>query len=126
MNKKNKELLFTVTKKDFIIEPYKGSGKGGQHRNKTMSCCRIKHPDSGVTTQACEERDFHKNRKVAFRRMIKHQKFEAWRKQKAYEISHGIKEVEKKFEEAMKPKNIKVEVRADNKWIEESVEEGQL
>jgi peptide chain release factor 1 len=108
-----KELLFSVTKKDFIIEPYKGSGKGGQHRNKTMSCCRIKHPDSGAVAQACEERDFHRNRKVAFRRLIGSTKFETWRKRKAYELLHDQKEFERKLdqlvEEAMRPENIKIE-----------------
>ena len=114
-----KEILFSVTKKDFVVEPYKGSGKGGQHRNKTMSCCRIRHPDSGAVSQACEERDYHRNRKVAFKRLTASTKFEMWRKRKAYEISHGIKELEKEFEDTMNPKNIKVEIKIEGKWAEE-------
>lgn len=123
--KNKREILFSVTKKDFVIEPYKGSGKGGQHRNKTMSCCRIKHPDSGAVAQACEERDFHRNRKVAFRRLVNSKKFQTWRKIKACEILHGKQEIEKevdrKVEEAMKPKNIKVELKVDGEWVEDDL-----
>jgi len=42
-----KELLFSLTKKDFKVETFRGSGAGGQHRNKTDSAVRIKHPASG-------------------------------------------------------------------------------
>lgn len=122
----NRELLFSVTKKDFIIEPYKGSGKGGQHRNKTMSCCRIKHPESGAVARACEERDFHRNRKMAFRRLALSEKFQSWRKRKACELLHGVKETEKKIKKALVPENIKLEEREDNQWIEHSLTEEEI
>ena len=120
-----KELLFSVTKKDFIIEPYKGSGKGGQHRNKTMSCCRIKHPESGAVAQACEDRDFHRNRKVAFRRLVNSDKFQNWRKRVASDILHNKKEteklVDKLVEESMIPDNIRVETLINGKWETENL-----
>lgn len=55
MNNK-KELLFSITKKDFSIEWFSGSGAGGQHRNKSSNCCRIKHLVSGVITTGTEQR----------------------------------------------------------------------
>lgn len=68
-----KELLMSLSKEngDFIVEPYKGSGKGGQHRNKTMSGCRIKHPDSGSVAECCSERSFYQNRSKAFKKTYK-------------------------------------------------------
>lgn len=79
----DKELLFSVTKKDLIIEPYKGSGKGGQHRNKTMSCVRIKHPESGAEGIGTEHREQEKNKKLAFKRLTQTDKFKKWCKIKA-------------------------------------------
>lgn len=73
-----KELLFSVTKKDLIIEPYKGSGKGGQHRNKTMSCVRITHPPSGAVAVGTEHREQLRNKKLAFKRLTEHPKFKMW------------------------------------------------
>ena len=72
---KNKELLFSITKKDFIIEPYKGRGNGGQKRNKTMSCVRIRHPESGAEAIGTEHREQKRNRDAAFNRLIKTKKF---------------------------------------------------
>jgi len=108
-----KELLFSVTKKDFIIEPYKGSGAGGQHRNKTMSCVRITHPDSGAIAIGTEHREQGKNKKAAFRRLVETKKFKAWYKRKVAELSMDKREIERRIDnavdEAMKPDNIKIE-----------------
>ena len=112
MNKK-KELLFSVTKKDLIIEPYKGSGKGGQHRNKTMSCVRITHPDSGASAIGTEHREQSRNKKAAFRRLIETDKFKAWHRKKVAEMSMDKNELERKVNQAvnkaMDSANIEIE-----------------
>lgn len=59
----------TVTKSDLRIEYYRGSGPGGQHRNKTNSACRITHIPTGISAQAEDNRCQHKNRRLAFRRL---------------------------------------------------------
>lgn len=59
----------TVRKSDLRIDFYRGSGKGGQHRNKTDSACRLTHLPTGRVAQCEEERSQHLNRAKAFRRL---------------------------------------------------------
>ena len=59
----------TVRKDDFVIVFYRGSGPGGQHRNKTDSACRMKHVPTGTVTQSEEHKKQGQNKKAAFKRM---------------------------------------------------------
>ena len=59
----------SVTRADLRIEPYKGSGPGGQHKNKTLSAIRITHIPTGIQSCAEEHKSQHQNRKAAFRRL---------------------------------------------------------
>jgi len=58
-----------LTKKDFKIEWYSGSGSGGQHRNKHQNCCRITHIETGLKSQGTESRERVTNQKKAFQRL---------------------------------------------------------
>ncbi len=40
----------------FKVDWFSGTGKGGQHRNKTQNCCRIRHLETGF----CEARQGRK------------------------------------------------------------------
>ncbi len=51
------------------IEVYVASGPGGQHRNKTESGVRMRHPATGVLVTATERRSQAQNREVALERM---------------------------------------------------------
>jgi hypothetical protein len=53
------------------VDRYRASGPGGQHRNKTESAIRLRHP-SGVTAIAEDTRSQHENREIALRRMREH------------------------------------------------------
>jgi protein subunit release factor A len=64
-----REVLFHADRKDFRIDTYRGTGPGGQHRNKTDSCVRITHIESGLSAECCESRSQHQNRGTAFRRL---------------------------------------------------------
>jgi protein subunit release factor B len=46
--KKEREKLFSVTEKDCRFDYFRGSGKGGQKRNKTDSAVRCTHAPSGA------------------------------------------------------------------------------
>jgi len=59
-----------LTKKDFKLEWFSGTGKGGQHRNKHQNCCRITHIDSGLRAQGTESRERVANQKKAFIRLV--------------------------------------------------------
>jgi len=60
-----------LTKKDFKLEWYSGSGAGGQHRNKHQNCCRITHIETGLRAQGTESKERVTNQRVAFTRLAK-------------------------------------------------------
>lgn len=113
-----KQLLFKLTRKDFVIEEKRGHGKGGQHKNVTNSAIRITHPPSGAVAQSQEERSKHQNEMTAFRRLIETPKFKTWHKMEVARKLGHLKEVEQAVDKAMEEKNIKVEVKdSDGKWV---------
>jgi len=108
-----KDKLYSLSKKDFIVETFRSGGKGGQHQNTTNSGCRIKHPESGAMGEARDSRSFHQNKKKAFMRMYKSDKFQNWHKKKVGFALQGIqnfkKKIEKEVEQEMKEENLKIE-----------------
>jgi len=116
-----KEPLFSVTKKDFIVETMRGSGAGGQHRNKTDSAVRITHPESGAVGYSQDERSQHQNKRTAFLRLVNSLTFKLWYNQRIYEVLQG-ETIKQKVDKMMHPKNLKVEIKRNNKWVEESID----
>jgi protein subunit release factor B len=114
-----RQLLFSVTKKDFKIEAIRGSGPGGQHRNKKHTGVRITHSDSGAVGQATEERSQDRNKKKAFRRLVESDKFRKWHKlecaRRTGEIARIEEDIKRRVEEAMRPENLKIEYYDPNK-----------
>lgn len=117
-----KELLFSVTKKDFEIDWFSGTGCGGQYRNKHQNCCRIRHKDSGAIATGQSQRDRISNIREAMENLIRIPAFQSWVRQKTCEITGEQAEIEDKVERAMK--NLKFEIKdEDGKWKEVSEEE---
>ena len=48
---------------------FRGSGPGGQHRNKVESGVRLVHIPTGITVVANDHRQQGRNRELAFRRL---------------------------------------------------------
>lgn len=77
---KERELILSLTKKDFKIETFRSGGKGGQNQNKVESGVRIIHEKSGARAESREFRDQLSNKKAAFKRLCESDKFKIWHK----------------------------------------------
>ena len=51
------------------VETYRGSGPGGQHRNKTESAVRLRHRPTGLTRVGTDTRSQIRNRALALARL---------------------------------------------------------
>jgi len=119
-----KELLFSITAKDFDWHFYCASGKGGQHRNKVATACRCRHRETGVVAVCKDHREQHRNKIGAFKRVTSDPKFKTWLKLKSSEalLSSEQKkqrelDIQKEVDDLMKPENILYEVQnSQGKW----------
>lgn len=101
--------LFSITKKDFKIETLKGSGPGGQHRNKTQTAVRITHPPSGAVGFAQEHRSQVQNRRAAFRRLYESDAFQSWLKIEIARRTMDEERIERKVDNWLRPRFLKIE-----------------
>jgi protein subunit release factor B len=74
----HKQIIKQITKKDLRIETMRGSGNGGQNRNKRDTAVRITHLESGAVGYAEDERSQLQNKRLAYLRMHEHWKFKLW------------------------------------------------
>lgn len=56
--------------REVVIDVFRASGPGGQHVNRTESALRLTHPPSGVVVTAQDSPSQHRNREIAFERLI--------------------------------------------------------
>lgn len=113
----SKELLFTVSKKDCRFDYYRGSGAGGQKRNKTSNCCRCTHLASGAVARSEEGRSKELNKKNAFRKMAETQEFQKWIRIETSRVTGKLAEIEEAIDKSME--DVKVEIKEEGKWIKD-------
>lgn len=75
-----RQLLFSVSVQDCLIDTFRSGGPGGQNRNKVNSAIRLIHPPSGAVASAKDSRDQIHNKRSAFMRLIETKEFKAWHK----------------------------------------------
>jgi len=110
---RKKELLLTLTKKDFRVDTFRAGGKGGQNQNKRDTGVRITHRVSGIAVESRSERSQLQNKKLAFRRLCDNKKFKNWLK---IESLHA-EEIHKRVDEAMDLKNLETETFINGEWV---------
>ena len=113
----SKEVLFSVTAADCDWEYMRGTGPGGQKRNKTESKVRCTHRDSGAVGESDETRSQHDNKRKAFVKMAESKTFKAWHKLETARRMGQLTTLNETVDKAMKPANIKIEGRVDGKWV---------
>ena len=66
---KTVEKIDKIRKRDLVYNVYKASGKGGQHRNKTLSAVKLLHVPTGISVVAKDSRSQLDNRADALQRL---------------------------------------------------------
>ena len=112
-----REPTVTLTEKDFRWEYFRGSGKGGQKRNKTSSAVRCTHTPSGVSYYSDATRSQHRNKIEAFKKVANDKSFLKWLRLEHYRCTGRLMQIEEEVDRQMR--DIKVELRQDGRWIEE-------
>jgi len=56
-------------RRECVVDTHRTSGPGGQHRNKTQSAVRLRHPPSGLIVTGEERRSQHQNMANALLRL---------------------------------------------------------
>jgi protein subunit release factor A len=115
-----RRLLFSVTAADLEMQTFCTGGNGGQHRNAKQNGVRLIHKASGARAEHRDGRDQGKNKIEAFKKLVETPEFKKWHK---VEVSRRLgKEaiVDAEVEAAMKPGNIRVEVKSEEGlWMED-------
>lgn len=109
----SKQLIYKLTKKDFVVQTFRAGGKGGQKQNKTDSGVRISHPDSGAVEEARDTRSQLQNKKLAFHRLLDSPKFKLWHAKKVFEFDRVIS-LEQQINDSLKPQFLKLEIKNSN------------
>lgn len=121
-----RELLFSVTSSDCDWSYTKGTGNGGQKKNKTSSAVHCLHRESGARGYSEASRSQLDNKRDAFTKMVKTKEFQNWHRRKVWEITGVQKEIERALEATTQPHNFRLEIKEEGKWKEvdyNSVEE---
>ena len=63
-------MKMTINKKVFRVEYTRGTGNGGQNRNKLETCVTITHIQTGIKEKCEDQRTRGQNEKIAYNRLV--------------------------------------------------------
>lgn len=101
--------LFSLTKKDFIVQTFCTGGPGGQHKNAKRNGVRIIHPASGARAEHRDGRDQAKNKERAFEKLAATATLRNWIKAEVARRLGMTAELEARVDLMMDPINLKFE-----------------
>jgi protein subunit release factor B len=114
-----KEILFSVTAADCEWSYTKGTGAGGQKRNKTSSAVHCNHRPSGASGYSESSRSQLDNKRDAFVKMAETKEFKTWHRLETMRRNGQMAQVDAYVEREIK--KVKVEGKVDGKWVDEKV-----
>lgn len=116
-----KKPLFSITARDCEWSYTKGTGAGGQKRNKTSSAVHCTHRASGAHGYSEASRSQLDNRRDAFEKMTQTGEFQKWVKLEFMRRTGELLEIERKVEQELT--KVKTEIKIDGKWTEVTVDQ---
>lgn len=118
-----KEILFSITASDCEWSYTKGTGTGGQKKNKTSSAVHCMHRPSGAHGYSEASRSQLDNKREAFVKMANSKEFKEWHKMETMRRNGQMAVIDAAVEKSMK--KVKIEVHDENgRWKE--VKESEL
>ena len=112
---KTKELLFSITANDCEWSYTRGTGKGGQKKNKTSSAVHCMHRPSGAHGYSEASRSQADNKRDAFRKMAESKEFTTWHKIETARRMGTLATIEENVNREMR--NITVEIKDEKgRW----------
>ena len=114
----SRELLFSVTAADCEWSYTRGSGNGGQKKNKTSSAVHCMHRPSGAHGYSEESRSQLDNKRAAFVKMCESKEFKAWHKMECMRRMGILDAIDRYVNDTMRTSNLKFEIKHEGKWKE--------
>lgn len=112
----DKRPLFSVTAQDCEWSYTRGTGAGGQKRNKTSSAVHCTHRASRAHGYSESSRSQLDNRRDAFEKMAATQEFQQWLRLEFMRRTGEMLAIEQAVEREMQ--KVKTEIKIDGRWTE--------